>query len=200
MRALSWTTCLWPGLAGLWWRGRWSGLFGALAFGLLLNFALLRTLAPSELPVVLAGAASPVTAWVLVLGFWVAGVWLGWHQLAPLKPATNPQLEDWFREAQAEYLKGHWIEAETLLAKLLAVRPGDVEGQLLLASVQRRTGRAAAATGTLHELQQNESAGRWAWEIRTELGLIVESSRIAASEETSEKSNTEDNPPLARAA
>lgn len=195
MRALSWTICLWPGLAGLWLRGRWGGLIAAIAFGLLLNFAVVRTFGPLEMPVVLAGGASPVAAWVLVLGFWVVGVWLGRCELTPSKVAVNPQFDEWFREAQTAYLKGHWIEAETLLSKLLAKRPGDVEGQLLLASVQRRRGQLTEARHTLSQLNQIESAARWTLEIHTE------QRRIAAGEEEPAVSITEgDNPPLARAA
>jgi hypothetical protein len=195
MRALSWTTCLWPGLAGLWLRGRWGSLLVAIGFGLFLNFALLRTFAPAAMLVVLTGAASPVAAWVLVLGFWIAGVWLGRCELAPSKAAVNSQFDQWFREAQTEYLKGHWIEAETLLAKVLAKRPDDAEGRLLLASVQRRTERLAEAKGTLSELGRCETAARWALEIHTE------QRRIAASEDNpAESIIEEDDPPLARAA
>jgi len=194
MRALSWMTCLWPGLAGLWVRGRWGGLMAAITFGLLLNFAALRTFAPSALPVVLIGSSSPAAAWILVLGFWVAGVWLARRDLIPPK-AVPPQIDQWFREAQTQYLQGHWIEAETLLAKLLAQRPEDVEGRLLLATVQRRTGRLAAAMRTLSELSQSESAARWALEIHTE------QKRVQASAEGPAEPITEDeNPPLARAA
>ena len=195
MRALSWTTRLWPGLTGLWLRGRWGSLIAAIAFGLLLNFAILRTFAPSAMPVVLTGAASPVAAWVLVVGYWIAGVWLGMRELAPAKASVAPQFDDWFREAQTEYLKGHWIEAESLLAKLLAERPDDAEGRLLLASVQRRTRRLAEARDTLSYLSQSDIAARWALEIYTE------QRRIAASEAKPAESITEeDNPPLARAA
>jgi hypothetical protein len=195
MCALSWTTCLWPGLAALWLRGRWGGLVTAIAFGLLLNFALLTTFAPREMPVVPTGTATPAAAWVVVLGFWIVGLWLGRRELTPAKVSIDPQIDAWFREAQTEYLKGHWIEAETLLAKLLAKQPEDVEGQLLLATVQRRTGRLAAAHSTLSQLSQVESAARWALEIHTE------QRRIAATKDVPAESITEeDNPPLARAA
>jgi len=195
MRALSWTTCLWPGLTGLWLRGRWGSLLVAIGFGLVLNFALLRTFAPGEMPVVLTGAASPVAVWVLVLGFWIAGVWLGRRELVPAKAPVPSQIDDWFHDAQNEYLKGHWIEAETLLAKLLTERPDDAEARLLLASVQRRTRRLAEAKETLSDLSQSEIAARWALEIHTE------QRRIAASEaKPAESITAEDGPPPARAA
>jgi Tetratricopeptide repeat len=195
MRALFWMTCLWPGLTGLWLRGRWGSLLVAIGFGLFLNFALLRTFALVAVPVVLTEAASPVAAWVLVLGFWIAGVWLGRRELVPARASAASEIDDWFREAQTKYLKGHWIEAETLLVKVLAKRPDDAEGRLLLASVQRRTGRLAEAKGTLSELGRCETAARWALEIHTE------QRRIAASEDNpAESIIEEDDPPLARAA
>ena len=58
---------------------------------------------------------------------------------------ADPQLDDWFREAQHEYLKGHWIAAETQLTRLLARQPADAEARLLLASLQRRSGARTLA-------------------------------------------------------
>jgi hypothetical protein len=74
-------------------------------------------------------------------------------------------------------LKGHWIEAETQLSKLLVQQPDDVEARLLLASIQRRTRRLAAARKTLIRLNGQESAAHWTMEIHAELA------RITASEE-----------------
>ncbi len=185
MRAVSWTTCLWPGLAALWIRGRWGGLVLAIAFGWALQFAVLRTLAPAELPVVLAGA-NPMVAWVCVLSLWIAGAWFGWRELVPGHTPANPQLDQWFRDAQTEYLQGHWIEAETLLSRLLARRQDDVEGRLLLAGVQRRTGRLAEARRTLDELSELEAAARWTWEIRTEVQRIAEIEHEGTKNESAE--------------
>jgi len=195
MRAVSWTTCLWPGLTGLWLRGRWSGLAVAIAFGALLQVALLKTFAPSEMPSFLATATSSPLTWFCVVGFWIVGAWLGWRGLMPAKEAADPHLDAWLCDAQTEYLKGHWIEAETLLAHLLAKRPDDAEGLLLLASIQRRTRRLAEAKRTLVQLTQIASAVRWALEIHTER------SRLAAAEQAIPESTAEeDGPPLARAA
>jgi hypothetical protein len=144
----------------------------------------LRTLAPAELPVVLA-SANPMVAWVCVLSLWIAGVWFGWRDLVPRQASADPQFEQWFRDAQTEYLQGHWIEAETLLARLLVSRPGDVEGRLLLASVQRRTRRLAEARRTLDELSEVEAAARWTWEIHADIQRITAIER----EETGTKSD-----------
>lgn len=195
MRALSWMTCLWPGLAALWLRGRWAGLLGAAAFAGALNFALITTLAPGVGGVTslwLRGAA-----WVLVLGFWILGIRRGLGELTrPRQAATPalPQLDEWFRQAQTEYLRGHWIEAETLLSRLLVQQPHDAEARLLLASTLRRTARLAAARKTLTEMSSEETAARWTWEIQAELA------RIRASEEEPHKSQAEPDEPISRAA
>ncbi len=187
MRAVSWTTCLWPGLTGLWLRGRWGSLALAVAFGLALQFALLCTFAPAEMPIVLTGV-SPLAAWGCVLSFWIVGAWLGWREQAPCPAPPDPQLDELFREAQTEYLKGHGFEAETLLARLLAKRPDDMEGRLLLASVQRRMGRLSEARRNLDVLRQDESAQSWGWEIRNEQQRIaeIEDNRIESSDDEEE--------------
>jgi hypothetical protein len=85
---------------------------------------------------------------------------------------TDPQIDDWFREAQHEYLKGHWIAAETMLTRLLSQQPADTEARLLLASVQRRSGARSQARQTLIELQP--VAARWQWEIDAELSQLAD--------------------------
>jgi hypothetical protein len=72
MRALSCVTSLWPGLAALWLRGRWTGLATAAGFAVVLNSALVATFADLPAPAGLPWAI-PAAAWLLVLGFWVLG-------------------------------------------------------------------------------------------------------------------------------
>jgi hypothetical protein len=171
-------TCLWPGLAPLWLKGSWRGLAVAIAFAGALNFALLTSFT-NLLPLAGEGLLIRVLAWVLVLSFGVANFALMVRKSARQHTpavAGQPQLEMLFCEAQTEYLKGHWIEAETLLASLLAKQPDDAEARLLLASVQRRTGRLSEAQATLTELNQLESSARWRMEIECEL------TRLAARE------------------
>ena len=168
-----WWLALWPGLAGLWLRGRFAGLAAAIAFAVLLNFALLTTLVwprliARELPV----WSAPLAAWVLVLWFWViarrqAAAILSLEAAKSLQPdaASDAALI----EAQQEYLRGHWLEAETLLARLLVRRPGDAEARLLLATVYRASGRKTQAAQQLAELSAMPTAGRWREEIQVEL-------------------------------
>jgi hypothetical protein len=164
---------------------------GLVQFALICSFVWPELLSPDVPP-----WAAPVTAWVLVLGFWIVGYRQGRLELAQLRspPATDdPQLEAWFREAQSKYLKGHWIEAETLVSRLLACRADDIEARLLLASICRRTGRLAEARKTLHTLKQLDSAANWRLEITTELQQLTEL-------ETNDQSSEPTSFPLARAA
>ncbi len=172
MRALSKLTFLWPGLPALWGQGRWEGLIAAVAFGVVLNFALIAAHAPELLPKALAGSATQVAAWLLVLGFWMVGWWQAHPR--PVVPAAtaDPQQNEWFTEAQTEYLKGHYVEAEMLLANVLSRDPADAEARLLLASIQRRTRRLSDASQSLRELAEVPAAGRWVWEIERELQRI----------------------------
>jgi len=173
MRTWSWT-CLWPGLAALWVRGRWGGLLTAAAFAGLLNFALIATLAGDLLPI--GGVSRSLTAvgvWTLVLGFWVLGVRSGRRELSGSEDSKSSETDAWLREAQTHYLKAHWIEAETLLAKMLVQRPAEVEARLLLATILRRTGQTAEARRRLTELASEPAATGWKWEIDRELARIA---------------------------
>jgi len=58
-------------------------------------------------------------------------------------------------------LKGHWIEAEARLVKILEAAPADVEARLLLASVYRRSQRKDEAWHQLRELALCPAAERW---------------------------------------
>jgi len=127
-----------------------------------------------------------VVSWLLVLGFWIVGfIWLrrDLPQLSTnLRPATqNSQQNADFREAQHLYLKGHWIEAETLLTRLLLGQPQDVEAQLLLTSVQRRTGRWLEARQKLVALKDERGAANWLPEIESELNQLRELDQQSSS-------------------
>ncbi len=162
--------CLWPGLAASWLRGSFSALVGAISFGLVLNFVILATfvwpnLGGKELP---AGIL-PITGWLLVLWLWVGGFTQQRRMLLTwATPPADDGSEKLFRQAQTEYLRGQWVAAERLLEELLKLRPADVEGKLLLATVLRRTERFADAQRQLTELVEIPAAGRWQREIAEE--------------------------------
>ena len=171
-------TSLWPGFTRLWRRGDFLGLLIALSFAAVLNLALVATFAPEHvLPKWgIAGAWWPtVLAWVFVLSFWIVGVRAGEQVASRLKEpgaTTDPELEARFVAAQHQYLRGHWIEAETLLLQLLAANPEDCEARLLLASVERRSGLSGDARRTLVSLQELPAARRWHLEIERELAIL----------------------------
>jgi hypothetical protein len=176
MRPLVSIACLWPGLIQAWRLGSLRGLGLAAAFAAALNLALVSSFVWTRWPITgLPTGTTSGIAWVSVLGLWILGLrWTAqsWSQLCPPKPKSDPQIDDWFREAQHEYLKGHWIASETMLTRLLARKPADAEARLLLASVQRRSGARSQARQTLTELQP--VAARWQWEIDAELTQVAE--------------------------
>ena len=77
-----------------------------------------------------------------------------------LASTSDPQLDEWFCEAQTEYLKGHWFEAETLLARLLSQRPDDVEGRLLARKCPAANGAAGRGAADLGRASP-ERIGGW---------------------------------------
>jgi hypothetical protein len=190
MRGLVRTTRLWPGLAELWLRGSVWGLSTALAFAFSLNFALLATFAPDRVGPRIGGEGgiwTAVLAWVFVLSFWIVGVRTGLRTATRSKGSSakiDPEVEAGFVAAQQEYLRGHWIEAETLLRQLLAANPHDCEAKLLLASVERRSGRPNDARCTLEQLADVSSAGRWRQEIEREIARIDANAAVASPQGT----------------
>lgn len=168
--------CLWPGLARLWLRGEFWGLLTAVTFALVLNFALITTFVwPQLVSRQLPPWAVPPMAWFVVVWFWVAGLRAGGRLAGEAARASIPADAEsltLLRLAQLEYLKGHWIEAESRLTELLARTPGDVEAWLLLASVQRRTRRPAEARESLRKLAELNGSAVWADEVERESAKI----------------------------
>ncbi len=179
-----WIASLWPGFTRAWVFGKWEGVLLAALFAGALNTALLSTFIPSE--TITTSERRPNTAlvgsaWVLVLGFWTVGMWWRAHDLPRLR-VTNQNTanrdDSQLVEAQTNYLKGHWIEAESIVVQMLAKDSADIEARLLLASVQRRTLRTAAAQRTLMELQSHPAATKWQLEIECELELLAEATAL----------------------
>jgi hypothetical protein len=188
MRALLILAAVWPGLLQAWLLGRWRGLSLAVAFGAALNLALITTFVWPEWPRGSLPGLAATTAWVLVLGLWIIGfrgLRSDWRLICPPPAAAaTPDQIEWFRDAQIYYLKGHWIEAEAVVRRLLSRQPADVEAKLLLASIQRRTQRLTTARQTLAELAQQPVACRWDYEITAELKQLSERESIAAESQT----------------
>jgi hypothetical protein len=184
MRALLILAAVWPGLLQAWLLGRWRGLSLAVAFAAALNLALITTFVWPEWPLRSLPDLAATTAWVLVLGLWIIGfrgVRSDWRLICPPQAApATPEQSEWFRDAQIYYLKGHWIEAEAVITRLLNRQPADVEAKLLLASIQRRTERLTPARQTLIELTEQPAACRWHYEITAELKQLSERESNAA--------------------
>jgi hypothetical protein len=169
MFAIAWITCLWPGLPRLWWRGEWRALLGASAFAAVLNLGLVSGLLWRQ----------SLPGWLLVAGWsaigliWLVCAWHGWWMLPKLRGGnSSPEKEGLFVRAQQEYLNRHWLEAEELLAELLACRDQDAEARLMLATLYRHTKRFAEADECLTRLERMDSGDRWCLEAGRERRLL----------------------------
>jgi hypothetical protein len=163
---------MWPGFGRAWVLRRWDGLALAIGFAIALTGAMIATFVANQwLPVAAAGSIASV-GWMLVIGLWVLGLsWLraDWPKLSAAADASlTEQVEGLFREAQHEYLKGHRIEAELLIRRLLKRAPADEEARLLLGSIERRSNRLNEAKKTLAELRRR---GGEKWQLETEMEL-----------------------------
>lgn len=171
----SWLLCLWPGLARLWTRGEWPSLILAVAFGILLNLALISSFRWPEL----LGAGFPTFIWPILTGIWVVSALVARHELRILNARRNSSEEvaavpdTLFIQAQREYLRRNWDAAETMLRRRLQFRPRDAEARLLLATIYRRRQRWAEAIDELDTLQRFDEAEGWQFEIAAERAAIV---------------------------
>lgn len=158
-------TCLWPGLAEIWWRGRLSGLPAAIAFTLALNLLLVtRYLYPQWI----AGGLVTMGFWIGIIA-WVFAVVRGIREVpALIAPRQVSQEPDRFPEARSAYLAGNWAAAEGLLTEVLAIEPRDPPALLLLTGVYRHTGRLEAAQVLLDEIVKLEVADGWFLETQAE--------------------------------
>lgn len=170
-------TCLWPGMAELWWRGRLSALPAAIGFALALNAILVtRYIYPQWI----SGGLVSMAFWIGVL-VWGITVVRSIRELpgivAPRSVSDEP---DRFVEAHQAYLKAEYAEAETLLNQVLAIEARDPPALLLLTGVYRHTDRLASAEMLLAEVRRLEVSDRWHLEILSEAGRLA--SAIEASE------------------
>lgn len=188
MRTVSQWMCLWPGLAGLWREGQGRSLAVAGAFAVLINLALIVTLVwPGIL-----GTSPLIVLWFTVAVFWGIAAWNSHWRLAALRRLPNQQdREALFRQAQVDYLKGHWLETESQLNELIRGRNGDdhdVDAHLFLATLYRRTRRIDEAKQQLDLLDRLDGAEKWRVEIARERQQINRT-ESAADEEQATISN-----------
>jgi len=182
-------TCCWPGLSRLWLRGDVGGLLPAVAFAVGINCALWLSFGRNN-PL---GWGLLATIWLALITVWGVSTWRSFRRLPEFcRNTSRPEAEGLFIQAQAEYLKGRWFEAEALARQLLRQEPRDVEAQLLLASVYRRMTRFTEAKQRLQAASRSAESARWTWEISAELEIL---DRIA-QEQTEDASGPLERAPI----
>lgn len=115
--------------------------------------------------------------WPLVGGYWLYGLVQSYRQLpkmriTPVSERVQPDTEsgeerasaNLFSEAQREYMKKNWYEAETLLLELLNYCDTDIEARLMLAALYRHTGRLEEAEQQLERVSRSDGASEWNYE------------------------------------
>jgi hypothetical protein len=182
-----WITCLWPGLPRLWWRGQGFGLFTAGFFAIWLN----ATLVESLVSPILANPWGRGANWAILALCWLVGLRKGMNRLSQFYHGDAHNNDELFARAQAEYLRGQWFEAESLLLRLVRETPADAEGRLLLATLYRHTRRPDLARAQLDRIERLPDGARWRWEVLQERKHAEKVASLLA---------TEDDSPLAAAA
>jgi hypothetical protein len=162
-------TCLWPGLARLWWGGELRGLAAAVAFAVLLNFAAFFSAFPEF------GVAEGylIAAWVIVISWWGGAIHASLSEIPYLIGGSVKlsKASDLAR-AQVAYLKRDFVATESIIGKILTTQPADPVIRLLLAATYRQTGRIVEARGLLSSLQSEPAALAWQFEIQADLARL----------------------------
>lgn len=165
MEMRHYATCLWPGLAELWWRGRLSALSTAIPFAIAINLYLVtRFIYPNWISPGLVSMAF----WIGLFA-WLFCVVRSVRELPVLlTPRFVSDQPDPFPEAREAYLRGNWTEAEKLLTDVLAIEPRDPPALLLLSGVLRHTDRLESAETLLEQISRLEVADSWSLEVQAE--------------------------------
>lgn len=160
--------CLWPGLPTAWFRGVARGLVVALVFTWCICWLLLATFVwPDWISVVILRLL-----WIFAIGTWFVSMIRNCLTLPGLLASSDARSSQLLVEAQGDYLRGNWFEAEAKLLQVLHLHSRDAESLLLLAGVLRRTKRHPAALRRLGQLELLDSAAGWYFEIQREKKLI----------------------------
>ena len=181
---MNWGTallCCWPGLPGLWYRGRWSSLALAIAFTILLNLTIVATFVWTG---IFHDDAFPAIAWPVLLLIWFTSTVIAKRNLPDVMsltkddrfPVTEEETDDaidtLFIEARREYLRGHWNEAQSLLQRQLKHHARDIESRLMLATLLRHTRKFDDAAAQLDQIEKYDPAISWKNEIARERELL----------------------------
>lgn len=179
-------TCLWPGMAELWWRGRLSALPAAIAFAAVLNALLVAKFIYADW---LSGGLVLLACWVVIAAWIVLTVRSIRELPLLLTPRDASEEPDRFPEAQVAFLQGDYPAAEDYLTSCLAIEPRDPPALLMLSAVYRHTGRLHASELLLSEIRKLEVARRWELEFQTEEARLERD--IEARDEAEEDSEGE---------
>lgn len=158
-------TCLWPGMAELWWRGRISALPAAIAFAAIVNALLVAKFVYSDW---LSGGLVMLACWVVAAAWLVLTIRSVRELPLLLTPRQASEEPDPFPEAQIAFLRADYPAAEKLLNATLAIEPRDPPALLLLSAVYRHTGRLQSSHLLLGEVRKLEVADRWQLEFSAE--------------------------------
>jgi hypothetical protein len=153
-------------------------LLTAVFFGIWLNAAVAETF----LSPVLANPWWRVANWAILGCFWFFSFRRAAGALSQIYHGDAHYNDELFSRAQAEYLRGQWFEAESLLLRLLRDEPSDVEGRLLLATLYRHTRRPDLAQAQLDRVERMREGGRWHWEVLRERTLAEKVASVLATE------------------
>lgn len=169
MRGTQLAMWIWPGLLRLWYRGEVAAMALALSFAVLLNLSMVSSFIwPGVL-----GESTSGLLWLTTLTLWGVSLWRSYRFLPELCLAqTGPVVEDLFLQAQAEYLRGNWFEAQGILEKLMRAEPRDVDARLMLCTIFRRMKRWERAREQLAQLATVPGSEKWLEEIYRERELI----------------------------
>ncbi|HEY2881345.1 MAG TPA: hypothetical protein VGJ15_02905 [Pirellulales bacterium] len=194
MRWFRWLTLVWPGLTQLWFQGSFWGLAVGCGFGWLLSFAVISSFVWAEL----VDPWTRIGVWLLLVLVWVLSLALSFRQLrAAEADETSPEhdktADELFRRAQHEYLAGNWVPAEQLLDELIKRNRKDIDSQLMLASLLRRTGQLTEAAAQLRRLEAIEGAEKWHAEIDRERKLLEEQFHPQATDPATNQAEQQNN-------
>ena len=160
-------------------RGDWAALATAVAFGAALNLVLVSSFVwPELLP-----PSFNLVGWFVVGIVWLASAFHAYRSLPHLREPPPVDDRGLFIQAQAEYLKGHWFEAETLLRQMLRHCSRDADVLLMLATLYRRTKRYDEATKQLDRLDRLDEARKWRSEIAQERETLKRMTASASSKQ-----------------
>ncbi len=182
-------TCLWPGMAELWWRGRLSALPAAIAFAAVVNALLIAKFIFTDW---LSGGLVMLACWVVVAAWIVLAIRSAKELPLLLSPRTASEEPDRFSDAQIAYLKGDYAAAEDYLTACLSVEPRDPPALLMLSAVYRQTGRLSASQVLLSEIRKLEVAEKWDLEFTAEEARLERDIEAVESDQESEEDSEAD--------